>query len=163
MCVTTLYKSVQMDTITQEQAFAFPKNEKTTVLLNFCNTKYQHDSDHKKEKKNNLCTEVIYHYQLPKYLYKDSLNLRRLQNGQDRRNSCHRVYQQMKTYQSFFNTSYGLNLPSRKVESLAFYSPAATPDLVSIRSLITTSPAVHSSSCAHNSAMFLALCDTTVT
>jgi len=52
---------------------------------------------------------------------------------------------------------------SCKVESLVLYSPAVTSDLITIRWLITTSPAVHSTSWAHNFVMFFSLHDATVT
>lgn len=113
----------------------------------------------------NLCTQVTYQYQLPKYIpiqrQSELAKAPKWPVSQKQLPSSLPANANLPIF--LLSTSYGLNLPYGKVESLAFYSPAATPDLISIRSLITTSPAVRSSSCAHNSAMFFALCDTTVT
>ena len=77
--------------------------KKTTVLLHFCNTTYQYQLDQEKEKK-----LTIYAQRLPIIINYLSIPIQRqselakFQNGQYRSHSCHRVYQQMQTYESFF-------------------------------------------------------------
>ena len=103
-CVT-LHKYVQMDTITQEQAFPFPKNEKK----NYCTSTFlQHQISVRLRPRKRKEKLTIYAQRLPIIINYLSIPIQRqselakFQNGQYRSHSCHRVYQQMQTYESFF-------------------------------------------------------------